>query len=341
MAQSHRQALQIEAPAFQWRRLAALGLAMAFGAALSSLASRHDGQAARHNHGAAAPSGWDALASWGGTPQGKPNPARPLSAAPTDDGPLTARSSRQIYDDFLQASRKPDPVEAAITAVQTDPAFRSELLKEYFKGLPLERNLKTRFVLAEALNDDIVAQTMDHARRGGPAEKVRAVELLASMKDGKPAARDFLMKALREDESDARTLSRIVSSVRPRELADPREAQPIVERLQQLRQHSDAEVRNAALTALGEWAGGAAIESEVITNLQTGDAATVGISVQAANQGQLRTPAYKSALLAASARGELPADLRRFTLNSLMGFKLSPAEYEQVMQAQAALGKGG
>jgi hypothetical protein len=162
------------------------------------------------------------------------------------------------------------------------------------------------------------------------------VELLGSMQDAQPQAREFLTRAL-EQERDPEVLAQAAASLHPQAFMDPQKTEAVTQRLHELRQNADAKVRNAALGALATWEGEQAIEKDVLQGMQSANPDTVVFSIQTALQAQLKSTSFRDQLFAVIERGDLPLELRRHVVELLGSSRLTQSEYQRLMKLREQL----
>ena len=241
------------------------------------------------------------------------------------------KASKDVYQ--LGADTQTQLREAA----QADPAVLRSLIHRF----DTERDPKARDMLQAVLSNiqspEVLAMSTRLATSGDPARRQEGFAMLMQLSPNSPEVRELVKQALQSEQSPA-VLSQALAALTPTVVAKP-EAEGIVAQLNQLAQHADPSVRSQSILQLAQWDKTGQVEARLSQALQDQTAEVRNAAVAAIGESGIRTDSVKAALMGILGNAAESTQVKDHALHALERFSLSKDEYALYSRERAEADK--
>lgn len=223
--------------------------------------------------------------------------------------------------------------EALATRARSDPAALRSLVQRYESERdPKDREL-LKSVLANVQGPEVLALASRLAASGTPAQRQDAFDILKQVSSSAPEVRNMLRQALATEQAPA-VLSQAIAALTPSVVAAG-EAEAIVGQLATLAQHADPAVRSQSVLQLGQWDKSAAAEGRLQQALGDQAPEVRQAAVTALGEAGIRSEGMKLALLDMIRKQDESAPVKDGALHALQRYALSKEELALYQQARS------
>jgi hypothetical protein len=223
--------------------------------------------------------------------------------------------------------------EAMVARAQADPAALRSLIQRYES----ERDPGDRELLKSVLGNVHAPEVMTLAARlaasGNPAQRQDAFDILKQVSSGAPEVRQMLRQAIATEQAPA-VLSRAIAALTPSIVAAG-EAEAIVAQLNTLAQHADPAVRSQSVLQLGQWDKSMAVEGRLQQAMADQAPEVRQAAVTALGETGIRSDSMKLALLEIIRKPDESAGVKDGALHALQRYPLSKDELALYQQARS------
>jgi hypothetical protein len=228
-------------------------------------------------------------------------------------------------------------IESLREKAQSDPAALRSLIQRY----DLERDPKDRQLLKAALSSiqspEVLALSSRLAASADPAQRQDAFDILKQLSSNAPEVRQLLKQAMATERSPA-VLSQAIAALTPSVVAAS-EGEAIVGQLTSLAQHADPAVRSQSVLQLGQWDRSAQAEGKLQQALADQAPEVRQAAVTAIGEAGIRSDSMKSALFEVLRNGSESAQVKDGALHALERFSLSKEEFALYSQTRVDVDK--
>jgi plasmid stability protein len=220
---------------------------------------------------------------------------------------------------------------------QADPAALRSLIQRYDgERDPAARELLKQ-VLAGIDAPDVLALSQRLAASGDPAQRRDAFDILQQLSSNAPEVRRLLTQAMATEQAPA-VLAQAIAALTHTVVAAG-EADAIVAQLGTLAQHADPAVRSQSVLQLGQWDRSAQADGRLQQALSDQSPEVRQAAVTAIGEAGIRSDSMKAALMEIVRSGTEGAQVKDGALHALERFALSKEEFAQYSLARANVDK--
>lgn len=257
---------------------------------------------------------------------------------------LATTPALSIEERWSQRKLGKDADEGRMELVETlreKAQFDKAALRSLIERFDRERDPKDRQLLKEALSSiqspEVLALSARLAASADPAQRQDAFDILKQLSSNAPEVRQLLKQAMATEQSPA-VLSQAIAALTPSVVAAS-ESEAIVGQLTSLAQHADPAVRSQSVLQLGQWDRSAQAEGRLQQALADQAPQVRQAAVTAIGEAGIRSDSMKSALIEILRNGSESPQVKDGALHALERFSLSKDEFALYSQARVDVDK--
>ncbi|MES2014950.1 MAG: HEAT repeat domain-containing protein [Pseudomonadota bacterium] len=218
---------------------------------------------------------------------------------------------------------------------QADPAALRSLIQRFDNERDPKARALLKTVLSNIASPHVVALSARLAASGDAQQRQDAFDMLKQLSSNAPEVRQLLTQAMATEQSPA-ILSQAIAALTPSVVAAG-EADAIVSQLSALAQHADPSVRSQSVLQLGQWDKSAQAEGRLQQALADQAPEVRQAAVTAIGEAGIRSDSMKAALLEIVRNHDASVQLKDGALHALERFSLSKDEFALYSQARTDL----
>jgi HEAT repeat protein len=218
-----------------------------------------------------------------------------------------------------------------------DPAALRSLIQRYDGERDPQARAMLKAVLSGIPSPEVLTMSARLASSGDPSQRQDAFEILKQLSSNSPEVRRLLTQAMATEQAPA-VLSQAIAALTPSVVAGS-EADAIVTQLSTLARHADPAVRSQSVLQLGQWDKSAQAESRLQQALADQAPEVRQAAVTAIGETGMRSDAMKAALIEVLRNQGENAQVKDGALHALERFSLSKEEFALYSQARVDIDK--